>query len=277
MSSKNLMNEEGKEILYIKTKFGFIFKIVAELLSNNIKNSCFVVNKDGIFLNGMDHDKSILINLKMFKANFNVFNFTPPELDNPVILLGLNTSIFYKVLKSIKKKDIIVLKITDDQPNVLKIQVEHPEDGNSVLQTRIKFIKIHPEDIMMPSDYKCETIVGGKEFQKLAKNLSTIGKDVIIFSQENGIRFYCEGGELCDRDVCFGKYDIAKPNEYQGTLNTCCITQLMKIASLSTNVQIFTDNKLPLKIKMQLGMLGMIEVYLKSLEEIELDKPESLS
>ena len=45
----------------------------------------------------------------------------------------------------------------------------------------------------------------------------------------------------------------------------------MKISNLSTNVQIFTDSKLPIKIKMQLGMLGMIEIFLKSQEEIELN------
>lgn len=37
-------------LFYCKTSEGYIIKILSELLQNNIKNGCFVVNEKGLFL-----------------------------------------------------------------------------------------------------------------------------------------------------------------------------------------------------------------------------------
>lgn len=258
--------DEKNDVLFVKTRHGFIFKSIAELLSKTIKNACFVMNSKGLSLEGIDYDMNTLIIINLPKENFNNFICVPEN-----ICLGLNTSAFYKLLKSIKKKDLITMKVSNDNSSMLKLILEHPDEGHSI-QTSIKFIKIQPNSIEQPNNYNNELLIGGKEFQKLIKSLGYVGKNIIIFTQKNGVRFYCDGGEMYNREVIYGSYDSNKPNVYEGTFNTTSISQLIKLSSLSTNIQLFTNPELPIKIKIQLGVLGIMDIYLKSQELIEFEK-----
>jgi len=214
--------DEKNDILYIKTRHGFIFKSISELLSKTIKNACFVLDSKGLYLEGIDYDMSTLLIIKLPKENFNNFICIPENMT-----LGLNTNAFYKLLKSIKKKDLITMKVSNDNTSVLKLILEHPDEGHTS-QTSIKFIKIQPNTVCPPKEYKNEILIGGKEFQKLIKSLGYVGKNIIIFTQKNGVRFYCDGGEMYNREVIYGNYDPREPNIYEGTFNTSSISQLIK-------------------------------------------------
>jgi hypothetical protein len=60
-------------IFRCKTNEGYRIKILAELLSNNIKTGCFVIDDKGIFLRMMDHHRSILIDLNLYADNFSIY------------------------------------------------------------------------------------------------------------------------------------------------------------------------------------------------------------
>ena len=60
-------------IFRCKTNEAYRIKILAELLSNNMKTGCFVVDEKGITLRMMDHHRSILIDLNLQANNFNLY------------------------------------------------------------------------------------------------------------------------------------------------------------------------------------------------------------
>ena len=58
-----------------KTQQAYCIKILGELLSNNIKTGCFVIDETGIFLRMMDHHRKILIDLALHAENFTIYKF----------------------------------------------------------------------------------------------------------------------------------------------------------------------------------------------------------
>ena len=62
-------------LFYCKTSEGYIIKILSELLQNNIKNGCFVVNEKGLFFRMTDSNRRILIDLDLLADKFSSFKY----------------------------------------------------------------------------------------------------------------------------------------------------------------------------------------------------------
>lgn len=86
-------------IFKCKSNEAYCIKILAELLSNNIKTGCFVLDDSGISLRMMDHHRSILIDLNLQATNFQLYKFNSKK-----IYMGINVGHLHRMLKSIKKK-----------------------------------------------------------------------------------------------------------------------------------------------------------------------------
>ena len=60
-------------IFRVKSDQAYIFKILAELIANNIKTGCFEIDEKGISLRMMDHHKKVLIDFQLNAENFNLY------------------------------------------------------------------------------------------------------------------------------------------------------------------------------------------------------------
>ncbi len=259
-------------IFRAKTKEAFVIKILGELLSNTLRFSQFLVNDKGIFLLQSDSKKEQLIDLALYKENFNIFKCNRP------ILFYVNSGNFYKMLKSIKKKDSITMFIEDTGEENLKLGICVEQEENNKVTTFIRINNYQPEEFDRPDGYESPIIMNNKEFHKL-KNLHNFSKTLWITSKADFIKFYCDGGDLYYREVTIGNendednrhYD----KEYKCSFNTTYITGLTKCAGQSGNVQIFVHEDLPLKIKLKAGNLGDISIYIKSKEMIQDEADEA--
>ena len=108
-----------------QTAEGYTIKVLADLLQNNIKTACLLVDSDGIRLTMHDSHRRVCFSFKLESENFQIYKFRPVNS----LYLGLNLNHFYKMIKSIKKKDAIILFISDNDPSVLGIKVI-PKENN---------------------------------------------------------------------------------------------------------------------------------------------------
>ena len=153
-------------IFKAKSQEAYCIKILAELLANNIKTGCFVVDESGISLCMMDHHRTILIDLNLVSENFSNYKFNAPKK----MYIGINLNHFHKMLRSIKKKDSIELFIDEKSPNDLAIKVI-PKENNRVSTSFIKIQNVQNLDIDLPTGYSKPIIVSSSEFQKMSKVL----------------------------------------------------------------------------------------------------------
>jgi proliferating cell nuclear antigen PCNA len=273
-------NEKVNYLFLAKTKEAdaFVIKILGELLSNIVKSAPFTINERGIFLNQRDVKNEQLIEIFLKRDNFHAF-----RCKNSISFL-VNSSMFYKMLKTIRKRDTITIFITEEEPLKLGITVEQATEKNKVT-TYIKISYNRPEDITLGTqcDYGSPLIITSREFQKM-KNLHSISKEIKLSTYNSHLRFYCNGGEICERylDINTEDDDMIEnlPANYEQTYNTQSITQLTKCAGQSGNtVHMFIQRDLPLKIKMRAGNLGDLLIYIKSKEivELEAESPEDTS
>ncbi len=267
-SNKNLSN--SGYIFQAKTDEAFVIKILAELLNNRLQFAQFRINENGIFLLQADRRSEQLIEISLLRENFSPYRCVKP------LVFSINTTLFYKLIKCIKKKDSIKLYIHEDNPLTLGLCLEQANENNK-FNTSLKIIMDPPNDISKPEGYDTPIIIPSKQFQKL-KNLHNISKTMLVVSKLNYIRFFCDGGELYSRELVIGNENdednVHIKSLYKQEFNTEHITGLTKCAGQSGSVSVYVDEEIGLKIKMKAGGLGDLTVYIKSKELIEYEKEE---
>ena len=263
-------------IFKAKTHCAYTVKILAELLQNNIKTACFEIDESGVKLCMMDHHRTILIQVQLDSENFTLYKFRSPIK----LFLGINLNHFHKMLKSIKKKDSMQLFIDDSVPTELGIKVI-PKENNRVTTSFVKIQGIQTLDISVPTGYGKPVIVPSSEYQKMVKDMAHIGSNINILSKNFHIKFRCNASGVMKRNVEFGEMgdsddeDDANSKdsvEYNQDFDTEQLARITKMAGLSTNMQIYPKEGLPLLFKSSVGSLGKISIYIKSKDLMENEK-----
>jgi proliferating cell nuclear antigen PCNA len=247
-------------VFFCKTTEGYIIKILAELLQNNIKNGCFIVNKNGIMLRMTDSNRQILIDFDLVGDNFNQYKCKPDSMS-----IGLNFHHFYKMVKTIKKKDSVALFIEEGKESELGIRVI-PKEKSRVTTSFLKIQNLQSLDIELPQGYQTSIIVPSNEYVKMIKDLNNMGGNMISVTSTVGtIRFNCNSNGVYSRDIVFGDADddeeqtITRNQEFE----TEQLLRVTKIAGLNTQIQIYQNSDLPILFKSNIGSLGKICVYVK--------------
>lgn len=273
-------------LLKIKTKDGHSFKILSELIQKYIKEGCWCIDENGMSLTGVDTKTPK--GTKLIKVNLPKYNFTKYKIPLEPLKIGMNMVHFYRMLKSIKKKDnTLTLFIREDDPLKLYIQVNQlGEDKRKGIVGHINITLVRPVVLDEPSGYCDPIIVTSKEFQKI-KQLNKISKSIELTCKNKIIDLFCnkEGvyskrvslGDIDDDDDDEEEEDLHEEEEYKQTFDSDQILDLVKISNSSTTIQIFIALDLPLYFKLTVGSLGVIDVYLKSNETIEDEADEKSS
>jgi hypothetical protein len=268
--------KEEKYIFRLSTKEGYTFKVITELLKNRIKNCNFIIDKKGIFSKTSDSKNYNLIVLKLYAKNMKY-------ICAQQVIAGLNMGHLQKNLKSLKKKDGLLLYIDSKSPNSIIINPIKPDFSGSTKNT-LKIISLPIQDCEEPDGYNedDEIPIFSKDFQKMIKEVGAINSKTINIQRRGKVlRFFTEFGDLYNAESFLGDDD----GNYQENFNNLYenynsnfqitdITQLSKVSGLSTIVNINANKNLPIRITMNLGSIGKIILYTKSKEIIESEEKE---
>ena len=186
-----------------KTGEAYQIKILGELLTNNLKHGCFDVNEEGITLRMFDQPRKTLVDMNLQSENFSLYKFKSEEK----FCLGLNLNHFHKMLKNIKKKDSLQLFISSENPNELGIKTI-PKENTRVTTSGIKIQNIQYVDADIPVGYGKPVIVPSPDFQKMCKELSSIGStNIRVKAKGFHIDFIADADGILKRKVRLGESD----------------------------------------------------------------------
>ena len=266
----------SSELLFrCKTDNAYHIKMIAEILSNIIKTGFFEINEKGIFLSMYDQPRKTLISVKLLAENFQIYKFNRSE----PMYIGMNTSHFHKMLKSIKKKDSIELYIDNDRLSELVIKTTPREHSRTIISN----IKIHTAQNLdiydTPDGYKKSTIIPSGDFNKMIKDLNIVGSDKFIISSPKPgvITFSADSDGIIKREIAFGEEDC---DLYEHTNVTSYaseqIERIAKIHSLSSSVYVYPPvDELPIQFKSAIGNIGTICIFVKSNEILNAEEEMS--
>lgn len=249
-----------------KTNEGYTVKVLSELLQNNVRIACLIINEKGITMRMMDSHRYILIDIVLKNTNFNIYDISGNEM-----YLGINLGHFYKMLKSIKKKDALLLSIDDNNPDDLKLTV-FPKENNRIVSSNVRIQTVQHISIPLPEGYDNPVIIPSGDYQRTLKDMSNIGETLTIAMKKYSLTISCAAQGIYSREVLFGELDDESPEYYRESFNIEQFSRILKISGLSKNLQVFRGSKdRPLLIVSQIGQLGTISIYIKSQEHIRIE------
>src|SRR5436189_3167602 len=115
-----------------KTTEGYVIKVLSELLQNTIKTVCLEIGNTGICNRMMDAQRRILMYIELLAHNFTVYE----KKNEETMCIGINLNHLYCMLRSMKKKDAIMLHIEEKIPDQLFVTV-FPKDNNCIAKSSI--------------------------------------------------------------------------------------------------------------------------------------------
>ena len=253
-----------------KTVEAYTIKSLSEVLQNILTDVCFSFNSDGIKLLTVDNKRPahLLLNLALKGQSFDEYHCPKP------LSVGMNLQHVYKLLKSIKKKDKIELFIQKNSPKLLGITTIQADSGQPVT-SHIKIQTLSQVATEIPDDYGHPVHIPTSTFQKMCKDMQSISNKINVYSKGTFLKFSVDVEGLYNREVPFGELDEeAEDDEYEDIFHTKSLSQLIKVSGLNARMQVFTpppnsEIEIPLKISINTGQLGKLEIYIKSVSQIE--------
>jgi proliferating cell nuclear antigen PCNA len=255
-------------LFYAKTIEAHAFKVLIELLNHTINIGCFQITKEGICLRQMDSNQRILIDLCLNSINFNFYYYNN-DMDN--INIGMNLSHFFKMLKSVKKRDSIELFITKESPNDLNIKII-PKDLSRLTHSKLKIQNIESLEIDLPVKYNYNILVNSLEFSKMLKDMLQISPSLKVCAQEYFIKFYSDVQSIFSREVILGNYIQEKDKEpwlYDEVFDNEFISKILKISGLHNHLHLNFEKDMPFQLSSKVGSIGTIQLYIKSKKMLE--------
>lgn len=244
-----------------KTRDGFIIKALFEVLQNMLIDVCFSFKPDGIYLRTIDNNNRILVNLKLENEAFDEYKCEEP------INVGINLQHTFKMLKSVKKKDSIILSIDKKTHDlgITAISADTQQPVNSFIKTQ----NLTTFAINLPTGYKHPIHVTTTTFQKTCKDMQNINDQITIKSRGTFLLLSSDQEGLYERKVPFGEDDPdSEEFMYSDIFYTKTLSKLTKISGLNKQMQIYPNKDNPLKIGIPTGQLGRLEIFIKSVNQI---------
>jgi proliferating cell nuclear antigen len=234
------------------------FKSLFEVLKEIINDVNIYFDENGIKLTAFDVARVTLVSIVMPADNFEEY-----ECKYPVVI-GVNISNIHKLIKSTGNNDVIVFENT---PEYLNITISN-DLKKSTSKFNLKLLDLNEEIIDLPDiETKYSTIIHSFDFQKLIRDMISLGTDLRIKRYDDCIEF-----------SCFGDFanQITKIED-QANIDTVCdgifslkyISMFVKSTTLCPLVQIMQndDEDSPIIFKYSIANLGDIKFYLAALND----------
>lgn len=164
---------ESTHELYVVTgqisKFKTMFEVIKDIILDDIN---IVFEKDYICIVKENENKKSMVHLKLETEFFEYYHSTKTRN-----VVGVNSIIFYKIIKTAKNNDVISLCIKKNQ-NIrhLIIRIENSEK-NTVTEDEIVILDFEEEPCELPDEveYAGSIITPSQHFQQIFKNIKSKG------------------------------------------------------------------------------------------------------
>jgi proliferating cell nuclear antigen len=190
--------------------------------------------------------------------------------------MGINVHHVYKMLRSVKKKDSMIMFINESNPSDLGIQII-PKDQTRLTTSFIRIQNIQNLEIEVPTAYDNSVLVSSCEFAKMCKDMLQMSQTIHIRSTKFNVRFTCNLGSVYSREVMLGETGFMNNNVninndetlFEEDFDTEQLSRIIKVASLSSSMNIYCTPEYPMFIHTKIGLIGTISLFLKSKSQIE--------
>lgn len=244
--------------MYLKTVQAIAIKSLLEVLKDIINDVNVYFDSSGMKIVAFDVARVTLVHVKLDAENFEEYSCSKD------VVLGINVSNTFKLLKSISNNDI--LSITDTDENLI-ITVSN-STKKSTSKFSIKLLDLNEDFLELPetpdADIK-ETMIPSIDFQKIIRDMSNIGSELLVKRVGNTVEFSCEG-DFAEKQTIIEQVDDVGAEGATGTFSLKYLSMFTKATILCPIVQIIQNaDETPIILKYTIANLGELKFYLAPL------------
>jgi proliferating cell nuclear antigen len=254
---------DSNHIVDIKTVQSSAIKVLIESLKEILTDCNLIIDDSGIKLMAMDSTHTVLIHMKLEADKFESYYCKER------IVIGINVLNLYKLIKTMSNLDTLTLFIHNDSPNHLGILINNHQKNTQTIYN-LNLLDISEEEIKIPPvAFETELSLPSSDFQKIIKDMGSIGENTEIKSVGSKLIFKCEG-DFANQTTILGetqnglkfKQNLDDTYIVQGIFSLKYLVLFTKCTNLCNQIQLYIKNDYPLIIKYAIASLGMIKLCL---------------
>lgn len=243
---------------------GKIFKQIIEAIKDLVTNANIDCTSEEIGMQAMDSSHVSLVQISLRSTGFDHYRC------DRALSLGVNSANLSKILKCAGNDDVLTLK-SEDTADVLTIMFESPSQDR-LSDFELSLMDINEEQLGIPDcEYKCTVKMPSQEFQRIVRDMMTLGDTCVISCTKEGIRFSVSG-ELGQGNVLIRANNSSDKEEEQVIIDmdepvdlTFALRYLnlfTKATSLGPSVVISMSPDVPIVVEYPIAELGHVKYYL---------------
>ncbi|GFH22252.1 proliferating cell nuclear antigen, partial [Haematococcus lacustris] len=184
--------------------------------------------------------------------------------------MGIHIGNLSKVLKCAGNDDIITLK-ADDNGDTLTLMFESGKQDR-ISDFDLKLMSIESEHLGIPDqDYSAEIKMPSSEYQRICKDLASIGDTVLVSATKEGVKF-STSGDVGTANITLRHNTTSDKAEEQTiielhdpvalTFALRYLNNFAKATPLSPSVKISLTKDLPIVVEYTIGEIGWVKYFL---------------
>ncbi|MQL95832.1 hypothetical protein Taro_028503 [Colocasia esculenta] len=292
-------------MLELRLLQGSLLKKVLDAIKDLVTDANFDCSATGFSLQAMDSSHVALVALLLRSEGFEHYRC------DRNLSMGMNLNNMAKMLKCAGNDDIITIKADDgsdtvtfmfESPSELPVPTVssaldlcfllacrlsfldesvysampsvslYLDDQDKIADFEMKLMDIDSEHLGIPeAEYHAIVHMPSSEFQRICKDLSSIGDTVVISVTKEGVKFSTRGDIGAANIVCRQNTTVDKPEEatiiemHQPVSLTFALRYMnsfTKATPLSSTVTISLSSELPVVVEYKIAEMGYIRFYL---------------
>lgn len=257
-----------------QTVQGTAIRNLFELMKDVLVESNIIATPDGMRILAIDSSQCVVTSMQLQAASFEFYDCKQAR-----VVLGVNLSSMYKLVKSASNNDVITFW-KNPFDDVLHIRIENVERGSKT-EYKLKLLDINETPIDPPScEFKYIISMQASEFQRMIRDMAMLSSTVLIKNDDSTLTMECKG-EYADQQTvlaanqnlvitrvgtdCATACSMAPCNEY----SLRYLIMFARGSSLSANVQLYVQHGMPLILSFNAATLGKVLFCLGPLAPVE--------
>jgi len=243
---------------------GSVLKKVLESIKDLVTDANFDCSATGYSLQAMDSSHVSLVALLLRSDGFEHYRC------DRTMSMGMNLANMAKMLKCAGNDDIVTMK-ADDNGDVVTFMFESPNQ-DKISDFELKLMDIDSEHLGIPdTEYHAVVKMPSAEFQRICRDLSSIGDTVTISVTKDGVKFSTSGdigaaNVTCRQNVSVDKEEEATVVELQEPVSLTFalryLNSFTKATPLSSQVTLSMSKDLPVVVEYRIAEMGYVRYYL---------------
>lgn len=256
---------------------GYTIKALIDVLAASFSRARLKIRQDGIYYRDADSTMSMLEDVKLDRVKFRRYE-CKEEMD-----ISFNLRHLQRLIKNVRKKDSITMFIDEEVPDRFGFAIQPENAAGALARTETIYVTLqyeydgHEIDLPPEGGYHYPMVIDSTGFQKF-KRQTSVGTTIKIKMQsDHYISFFCDEGEIYSTELSFGEL---KPDEeeYAEDFNATKLNQIIKMPALAPQMRFYAPKTpgFPLRIAMDVGSFGTIQVFIKDKKQIEYESRASV-